>query len=99
MTCIIGANISICGNFAKLSKKKPKTFDKEYKCIVEYPFKWRAKLGKVECNCVECEEHFQPYYGWTWFHDKDCAIMNHLKKFPQIESLVSYDIRVITYSD
>jgi len=87
------------GNFAKLTQDKPKNFDEAYKCIIKYPFKWRAKLGKVECTCVVCQENFQPYYGWTWLHNKDCAIVRHIKKFPQIENLISYDAQVIAYSD
>lgn len=98
MSCIVG-NSTICGNFAKLSKKKPKNYDEDYKCIVEYPFKWRTKLGKVECTCKICEEHFQPYYGWIWYHSEDCAIMEHVKKFPQIKNLITRDISIITYSD
>jgi len=99
MTCICGNNLTICGNTAKLLKKRPKSFDKEYKCLINYPFKWRTKLGKVKCTCKICEEHFQPYYGFTWFHNGNCAIMKHLKKYPQMKNLITRDIRVIAFSD
>lgn len=99
MSCIVGNSTSICGNFAKLSKKKPKNYDKDYKCFVKYPFKWRAKLGKVKCTCKICEEHFQPYYGWIWYHSEACDIMEHVKKYPQIKNLIARDVSIITYSD
>jgi len=90
--------MNMCGNFAPLSRKKPKHYDKEYKILIPYPFKWRLKLGKVECNCKEVEEHYQPYYGFSWFHSYDCAMMKHLRKYPGIQNLVEVD-ECITQSD
>lgn len=58
MGCIIGNGIAICGNFAKITKKRPKDIMKDYKVIIDYPFKWRAKLGKVECDCKKVIEAY-----------------------------------------
>jgi hypothetical protein len=42
-------------------------------------FKWRAKLGKVECTCTEYVEAYQPYYGFNCYHSNECAIMQHYR--------------------
>jgi len=88
MSCLHGNGIVLCGNFNKLSRKKPKNWiDRGYKIIVPYKFKWRAKIGKVRCTCKEVEEHYQPYYGVNWYHTKDCAMMQYIQKKPQILNL------------
>jgi hypothetical protein len=99
MSCIVGEGFAICGNFAKLSKKKPTGYDKAYKCIVPYSFKWRTKVGKVECTCKEVEEHYAPYYGFTWYHTEGCAILKHIKKYPGINNLFESDLSVIACSE
>lgn len=78
--------IFIHGNFAKVKKGRPKRnpYDKEYKAIVPFDFKWRAKLGRVTCDCKEVLECYQPYYGFTFYHSDECAIAKHLKKYPQM---------------
>lgn len=95
--------IYIIGNFNKLSKKKPKNWEKTgYKIIIPFPFKWRHKIGKVKCDCKFCEEHFKPWYGLSWFHSKDCALMRYIDKRPQICNLNQYyghDLRLITQTD
>ncbi len=84
-----GAHIS--GNFNKLSKRKPKNWvDNGYKIIVRFDFKWRHKIGKVECDCKVCEEHYQPWYGTSWFHSKDCTLMKYIDSRPQICNLIQY---------
>ena len=80
-------NVTILGNFAKVRRGRPKNTDRDYKAIVPYNFKWRVKLGKVECDCVECLETYMPYYGWNWYHSEDCAIMKHYRKYPQMQNL------------
>ena len=81
--------MSICGNFVKPTKRRPKNwFERGYKIVVAYPFKWRAKLGKVECDCKEVEEHYQPWYGYSWFHLPECAMMKHLHRYPGITNLI-----------
>lgn len=81
----------VLGNFAKITKRKPKNWvDKDYKVIVPYDFKWRHKIGKVECDCKTCIEHYMPYYGCSWYHMDDCAILKHLEKHPGIYNLSQY---------
>ena len=102
MGCLIGENMMICGNFAKMSQEKPKGYDRDYKCFVPYPFKWRQKIGTVECDCIEVEEHFQPWYGFDWFHREACAILKHIKAHPGILNLqqfVELDPRHIASSE
>lgn len=88
MGSIYGNGIHINGNFANITKKRPKSVDKDYKIIIPYPFKWRDKLGKVECDCKEVMESYQPYYGRTCTHSNDCAMMKHLRRYPGIANLI-----------
>jgi hypothetical protein len=82
----------LCGNFAELSREKPKGFDEAYKVLI--PWKdapkgireTRFKLGKATCDCVEIEEHYQPWYGFSWYHSRDCAISKHLVRYPGIQN-------------
>lgn len=91
------------GNFSKARRYKngrPKNPDRDYKAIVPYDLKWRAKLGKVECDCKEMIEAYQPYYGFTLFHGPDCAIRKHLKKYPQMQNFLwERDPAVIAQSE
>jgi hypothetical protein len=81
--------MSICGNFVKPTKRRPKNWiDRGYKIIVPFNFKWRAKLGKVQCDCTEVWEYYQPWYGYSWFHMPQCAMMRHLDRYPGITNLV-----------
>lgn len=65
-----------------------------------YPFKWRSKLGKVECDCKEVIEAYQPYYGFTYYHKDACATMKHLRHYPQMENFMyEWDPRVIAQSE
>lgn len=95
--------IHISGNFNKLSKRKPKNWiETGYKIIVPFRFKWREKIGKVECDCKNCEEHYAPYYGVDWYHSKDCVLMKHIDKRPQILNLNQYagrDMSLIASTD
>lgn len=88
MGCICGNGFALTANFAKLTTKRPKDFMKDYKIIVPYPFKWRDKIGKVICDCKEVEESYMPYYGRTWTHSEDCAMMKHLRRYPGIANLI-----------
>ena len=86
--------IHINGNLNKLSKRKPRNWiETGYKILVPYKFKWREKIGKVECNCTECEEHYQAYYGIDWYHSKECALIKHIEAHPQILNLNQYYAR------
>lgn len=72
-------------NIQKKIKRKPKNW-----IVVPFTFKWRHKIGKVECDCKFCEEHYQPWYGVSWFHSKDCALMKYIDSRPQICNLNQY---------
>ncbi len=96
-----GSHLS--GNFAPLTTRRPKNWvHKGYKITVPFTFKWRHKIGKVECNCTTCQEHYQPWYGTSWYHSADCALMKHLEKRPQIQNLSQYygrDMNLIDCTD
>lgn len=91
------------GNFSKLKKRRPKNWvHKDYKIVIPYKFKFRAKIGKVECTCSHCEEHYMPYYGWSWYHMEDCAYVQHFKKYPGILNLnnfYGFDYRMIAQTE
>lgn len=88
---ITGVGFHISGNFAKLSKRKPKNWiEKGYKILVPYKFNWREKIGKVECDCKVCEEHYALYYGVDWYHSKECALIKYINQRPQIQNLQQY---------
>lgn len=95
--------IHISGNFNKLTKRKPKNWiENGYKIIVPFKFEWRHKIGKVECDCVECEEHFEPWYGISWYHSKECALIKYINSRPQICNLNQYygrDLSLIAQTD
>lgn len=103
MGCYIAPGIHVSGNFNPLTEAKPENWiDTGYKIIVPFEFKWRHKVGKVECDCTECEEHFQPWYGYSWYHSKECALIKHLKKHPQICNLYQFagrDFDLIAQTD
>lgn len=86
MGAIFGNGIVIHGNFAKVTKRKPKGFDQEYKIMVPYRFKWRNKLGRATCDCKEMLECYQPWYGYSYYHEDNCAISKHLAKYPQMQN-------------
>ena len=87
MGCIHDGDLVICGNFTKARRYKnlrPKNWhNRDYKAIVPFDFKWRAKKCGVVCDCKEVEEHYSPYYGMSYFHSESCAIMLYYKKYPQ----------------
>lgn len=93
----------IIGNFNKLNRKKPRGwFEHGYKIIVPFDFKWREKIGKVECTCTECEEHFMPWYGTSWYHSQECALMKYIESRPQILNLWQFqdrDMRLIASTE
>lgn len=100
---ITGEGFHISGNFNKLSRRKPKNWMQTgYKTIVPFKFNWREKIGKVECNCKEVEEHYEPYYGTAWYHTNECALIKYINKRPQICNLNQYcgkDLRLIAQTD
>ena len=94
MGVITDGKIYIHGNFTKAKRYKngrPKNyFDRDYKAIIPFNFKWREKIGKVECTCVEILECYQPYYGWDWYHEDKCALIQLIKQKPQLTNLWCY---------
>lgn len=100
MGIIQTGKVTLFGNFEKARRYKngkPRNWiDRDWKAIIPYPFKWRVKLGKVECDCKEVIESYQPYLGSTWYHEENCATMQHLRKYPQMENFMwDRDPRVI----
>lgn len=55
-----------------------------------YFFKWREKIGKIECDCKEVLETYMPYYGCTWYHSQECALIKQLKDKPHLKNLWCY---------
>lgn len=87
-------NAIIHVNFTKARRYKngrPRDWiDRDYKAIVPFTFKWRAKVGKAECDCSEVIEAYQPWYGFSYYHLDDCAIMKRYGKYPQMANLGVY---------
>lgn len=82
---------AICGGYPKLTKKKPKNWiETGYQILTPYKWKWRTKIGKVKCTCKEVKEIYKPYYGYTWEHTEECALMIQIKKRPQLLNLPAY---------
>lgn len=90
MGCIGNGKVVIIGNFAPVTKNKPKDPDADYKVMVPYRFEWREKIGSVECNCKEVLECYQAYYGWDWYHSDSCALVVLVKNKPQLLNLWCY---------
>ena len=94
----------ICGNFAKLLKEKPKDFDymeDSGKWLEPYPKELeRIRIGKSTCDCVEIETHYAPYYGFTWYHNKECAIIKRVEERPGLVNLWCFEnYKTIGYSE
>lgn len=91
---------AICGGAPPLGTVKTNDIDQPYHVLVRYPFTWRVKLGKVECDCEWVREWYQPWYGTTWLHSDDCAIMKHYRRWPQMENFMwDRDVTVIVGTD
>lgn len=55
---------------------------------------------KEECDCKEMIESFQPWYGFTFYHSDDCAIVKHIERYPQMQSFFwDRDPKVIAQSE
>lgn len=85
-----GMHISFSAAALPIEKVKPEGFDEPYRIMVPYKFKWRVKIGKVECDCKEVEECYQPWYGFDWYHSEACALMRLVKEKPQLKNLWCY---------
>lgn len=93
----------VCGNFAEVLPEKPKDFNYETnaKWLEPYPKELeRKRVGKTTCDCKQIETHYAPWYGYTWFHSKDCALLKRVEERPQLKNLWCFDnIELIGYSD
>jgi len=93
----------MCGNFAEVLPEKPKDFDYESdaKWLEPYPKEMeRIRIGKTTCDCKQIETHYAPWYGYSWFHVKDCALLKRVKERPQLLNLPAfYNVECIGYSD
>lgn len=84
----------VCGNFSEVLPEKPKDFDymSDSKWLEPYPEKWeRITIGKTTCDCVQIETHYAPYYGFTWLHSKECALIKRVEAKPQLRNLWCFD--------
>lgn len=88
------SGLIICGNFAEVLPEKPKDFDYEDNCkwMEPYPADLdRIKIGKTTCDCKQIETHYAPYYGFTWFHSKECALIKRVEASPGLRNLWCFD--------
>lgn len=103
MGCIRNEHISISGNFAGLTVRRPRNWiGKDYKILVPYKFKFRDAIGSTTCNCTYCEEHHSPYYGMKWYHMPDCAYVKRFEQNPRLHNLSQFyckDIRLIATTE
>jgi len=103
MSCISGNGMTICGNFAEVQESKPQNFDydSDAKWYEPYPKDWeRIKIGKTTCDCKKIETHFAPWYGYTWFHTEECALLKKVKERPQLMNLPAfYNVETIGHSE
>ena len=95
-------NVIVCGNFAEVQPSKPANFDydSDAKWLEPFPKDWeRIKIGKTTCDCEQIETHYEPWYGFTWFHTEKCAIVRRVKEKPGLLNLPAfYDYETIGYS-
>lgn len=103
MGCLPFGNGFICGNFNEVLPQKPENFgyDQDAKWMEPYPPKWKRRvIGKTTCDCKQIETHFQPWYGYSWYHSNDCALMKRVEARPGLLNLPAfYDVEVIGYSE
>lgn len=103
MGCIVGNGVAICDNFAEVQDKKPENFDymSDANWLETYPKDWeRIKIGKTTCDCKQVETHYAPYYGFTWYHSKECALIKRVEAQPQLMNLPAFwNVETIGYSE
>jgi len=95
----------VCGNFAEVQPEKPKDFDymSSAKWLEPFPKEWqndRIKIGKTTCDCKQIETHYAPYYGHTWYHSKECALIKRVEQTPGLRNLWCFEnVELIGYSE
>lgn len=89
MGVIIMGDIAVHGNFEEVQLEKPEDFDykSDAKWLEPYSMEWRETMGNAICSCTKVEVHFQPYYGFDYYHQKTCSLMRKLDAEPQITNL------------
>jgi hypothetical protein len=79
---------AICGGAQAILEVEPEiteaNMDEPYRVRIPYPFEWRVKLGRVECDCQTVVKWYRPWHGIGWLHERDCAIFRHVKRYPGI---------------
>lgn len=94
----------VCGNFAELLPEKPKNFDymRDAKWLEPFPKEWekdRIRIGKTTCDCKQIETHYEPWYGFTWYHSKECALIKRVEERPGLRNLWCFEnVECIGYS-
>lgn len=66
-----------------------------YEMTVPFKFKWRKNIGKVVCDCKEVVENYAPFYGFTWYHSNDCALMKYISSRPSLKNLWQVDTSTV----
>ena len=86
---------------SKLTKRRPNNWiDRSYKIMVPFAFTWRVTIGKTTCTCTQVHEHYQPWYGFTWYHSDDCALIRAVKERPGLLNLPAFEnVEIIAHSD
>lgn len=93
----------MCGNFAERTDKKPKDFDyqSDGKWYEPYPKELeRITIGRTTCDCTRIKTDYAPWYGFTWSHSDECALIKRVKEHPQLRNLWCFDgVETIGYSE
>lgn len=86
MSCLFSddGQMVVCGNFEELLSEKPKDFDFEnsYRWIEPYPFDKRDVIGGTVCNCKYVRVNYQPWYGYDYYHQDSCFLMQKYRATP-----------------
>lgn len=87
MGCLVDEGMAICGNFAERLAEKPKDFDFEAdaKWWEDYPFEWREQVGGTVCNCKRVKVNYQPWYGYDYFHQDNCFLVQKYHNTPNAD--------------
>lgn len=102
MDCETWDGGAICGNFAELLPEQPKDFDYSNtgKWMQGYPFEKREVIGGTACNCKKVECHYAPYYGFDYYHNKNCNLTRKVTSRPGLMNLWAYEhLPAIRFSD
>lgn len=102
MDCSNLGDITICGNFAELLPEKPKDFDymSTAKWLEPYPFDKRDVIGGTTCNCKYVVVNYAPYYGFDYYHQDTCFLMQKYRNTPNADFFWSMaSLPLISFGD